>query len=159
MVFRWRRPRLLARRKDGRWDLTLDDDERALLVSLAGQLGELLDDDPDDPSLERLRPPAYPDDPEAEAGYRLLAGEELRESRLAALAVLASTGELEVIDDDQATAWMQAINALRLVVGTRLDVSEDDVGPTSIDDPEAPMWALYGYLTQLLGRTIEAFQD
>ena len=158
MVFRRRQAPVLARRRDGRWDLNLGPDERALLASLADQLRELIDDDPDDPSLERLRPPAYPDDPEAEAGFRLLAGEELRDSRQAALSVLASTGELEVIDDDQATAWMQAINALRLVVGTRLDVSEEDEGPTSFDDPDAPMWALYGYLTQLLGRTIEALQ-
>jgi Domain of unknown function (DUF2017) len=158
VVFRRRRAPVLSRRRDGRWQLNLEPDERRLLASLAEQLRDLLDDEPDDPSLERLRPPAYPDDPEAEAGYRLLAGEELRESRHAALAVLASTGELEVIDDDQATAWMQAINALRLVVGTRLDVSEDDEGPTSLADPDAPMWALYGYLTQLLGRTIEALQ-
>jgi hypothetical protein len=158
VVFRRRRAPVLSRRRDGRWALNLEPDERRLLASLADQLRDLLDEDPDDPSLERLHPTAYPDDPEAEAGYRLLAGEELRESRNAALAVLASTGELEVIDDDQATAWMQAINALRLVVGSRLDVSEDDEGPTSLDDPDAPMWALYGYLTQLLGRTIEALQ-
>ena len=129
-----------------------------MVASLADQLRELLDEAPDDSSLERLRPPAYPDDPDAEAAYRLLAGEELRESRLAALGVLADAGELEVLDDDQATAWMQAINALRLVVGTRLDVSEEDEGPTSLDDPDAPLWAVYGYLTHLLGRTIEALQ-
>lgn len=149
---------MLSRRRDGQWSLNLEPDERALLVSLAEQLHELLDESPDDPSLERLRPPAYPDDPDAETAYRLLAGEELRESRQAALEVLASTGELEVIDDDQVTAWMQALNALRLVVGTQLDVSEDDEGPTSLDDPDAPLWALYAYLTQLLGRTIEALQ-
>ena len=158
MVFRRRRAQVLSRRRDGRWSLNLEPDERTLLVSLAGQLQDLLDEEPDDPSLERLRPPAYLDDPEAEAGYRLLAGEELRESRQAALAVLASVGELDVVDDDQVTAWMQALNALRLVVGTRLDVSEEDEGPTSLADPEAPLWALYGYLTQLLGRTIEALQ-
>src|SRR4029077_13203853 len=75
VVFRRRRAPVLSRRRDGRWSLNLEPDERTLLVSLAEPLQELLDDGPDDPSLDRLRPPAYPDDPEAEAGYRLLAGE------------------------------------------------------------------------------------
>ena len=44
---------------------------------------------------------------------------------------------------------MGAVNSLRLVLGTRLDVSEDmdEVDP---DHPEAPAFAVYQYLSFLL---------
>ena len=53
---------------------------------------------------------------------------------------------------------MQSVNALRLVLGTRLDVSEDDDGSEDLpeDHPDAPVWAMYHYLTFLLDRIITA---
>ena len=51
---------------------------------------------------------------------------------------------------------MQALNALRLVLGTRLDVSEDDEGPVRADDPNAAAYALYEFLGYLLERTVQS---
>jgi hypothetical protein len=51
---------------------------------------------------------------------------------------------------------MQALNALRLVLGTRLDVSEDEVGPLDPSDPDAPAYALYELLGYLLDRTVQS---
>ena len=59
------------------------------------------------------------------------------------------------MDTERAGAFMRACNALRLVLGTRLDVSEDDhrIDP---DDPDAPAWALYYFLSGLVGELVEA---
>jgi hypothetical protein len=55
------------------------------------------------------------------------------------------------------TAWMQAVNALRLVLGTMLDITEDDQSlALERDDPDAPTMALYGYLGVLLEELVEA---
>jgi hypothetical protein len=147
---------VLTRQPDGTWALHLGATERELLASLADQLDELIAEDPGDAGLRRLFPAAYLDDPEREEEFRLLAGDELRASRQASLEVLRTSATRDTLDDDEATAWMQALNALRLVVGTRLDVSEDDDGDVAPDHPDAPLWAVYGFLTWLVSRTVAA---
>ena len=119
--------KLLTRGRDGTWTLHLGADERQLLGSLAGELDAMLEARPDDPSLRRLHPTAYIEDEEHEAAWQLLIGEELRTTRRAQLDVLRAAAERTKLDDDEVQGWMQALNALRLVLGTRLDVSEDEV--------------------------------
>src|SRR5947209_5095809 len=79
----------------------------------------------DDPSLRRLFPTAYPDDAERDREYRQLVGDELVERRRAALDTLLATVDASSVSEDDLAAWMGAINDLRLVLGTRLDVSEE----------------------------------
>jgi hypothetical protein len=148
--------KLLTRARDGTWTLHLGADERQLLASLAGELDAMLEARPDDPSLRRLHPTAYPEDDELEEGWQLLIGEELRTTRRAQLDVLRAAAERTELDDDEVQAWMQALNALRLVLGTRLDVSEDDPGPLDPNDPEAAAYALYELLGYLLDRTVQS---
>jgi hypothetical protein len=63
----------------------------------------------------------------------------------------------EVLTEEQLTAWMQAINSLRLVLGTLLDISDDDQElQFDPDDPEARTQALYGYLGGLLDEIVDA---
>jgi hypothetical protein len=141
----------VRRRGDGRYDLELQAPIRDLLRNLLGQLDQLLDEAPDDPAMRRLSPTAYLEDPEADAAYQLLAGEELRTARRAAIArVLASVDE-SILDEDDLWAWLQALNAVRLVVGTRLDISEDDDRPDGADlDPEhESLWSIYDLTTWL----------
>jgi len=140
---------VIVRRPDGTFTLRLGPDERKLLAGLADQLEDLVDSGPDDPLARRLFPVAYPEDHEKEAEYRLLAGEELRASRRAALETMRSTSEANVLDEDQVGAWLQSLNALRLVLGTRLDMQEDDDGAIDPEEPDADARALYHYLSAL----------
>ena len=152
------RPFHVKRRRDGTFELTVDADLRGDLEHLFGQLDELLEQAPDDPAMRRLQPPAYLDDPDAEAAYRLLAGDELRTKRREAIDVVRATLDQERLSEDDLWAWMQSINALRLVLGTRLDVSEDgDLGAhLEPDDPDAPLVAAYELLTVLQFLVIQA---
>ena len=48
---------------------------------------------------------------------------------------------------DQADAWLGALNDLRLVLGTRLEVTEDlDADDLAEDDPRLPGLEIYGWL-------------
>ncbi|HEX2038222.1 MAG TPA: DUF2017 family protein [Acidimicrobiales bacterium] len=146
----------IQRTRDGGLRVRLDAGERDLLRSLPGQLRELLEDTPDDPSLRRLFPPAS-DDEEVEGEYRRLMAPDLRDRRLSALAVMESTVDAERLSEDEAAAWLSALNDMRLVLGTRLDVTED-LDPSTIapDDPRAPGLALYGYLSWIVEQLVEA---
>jgi len=147
---------VFSRARDGGIELTLSRDERTLLASLATELREQLDGDTGDPTLRRLFPPAYDDEAE-ERGYRELAGDSLLDGRREALELLAETVDRDRLSAEEADAWLRALNDLRLVLGTRLDVQEDtfaaDLRP---DDPNAAALAVYAYLSWIQEQLVAA---
>ena len=149
--------RRIERTRRGDFRLRLSRQERELLRTLPRELGSLLASDPADPALRRLFPPAYPDDDEGEAEYRRLMDGELLEGRRAALRVLEETADRERLREDELEAWLGAVNDLRLVLGTRLGVTEElyerELDPR---DPRAPELAVYTYLTWLQEQLVEA---
>ena len=145
----------VKRSRDGSFRVSLPPAERRLLVSLVGQLRDMLGSE--DPSLRRLTPPGHPDDEALEREYRELVGDELAHQRLRSLRVLEETAEAERLDEEQVAAWLGAINDLRLVLGTRLDVTEDLYERGLPDeDPRAPGFAIYAYLGWLEEQVVEA---
>ena len=156
-MVRFRRSRV-ARTRRGTYELHLPAAERALLVNLVDQLRELLSLTTDDPAVRRLFPTAYHEDAERDREYQQLVRDELLERRLAALATVEETTFLDEVSEEQLSGWLTALNDLRLVLGTRLDVSEDD-GELEEDDPNAPALAVYGYLGFLLSEVVEALAE
>ncbi len=155
------RPRI-ARARNGEIRLRLPAEERELLAGLPAQLRALLDEDPDDPALRRLFPPAYAEDPEKESEYRRLMGDDLRERHLSALAILEETAATDHLTEEQAHGWLAALNDLRLVLGTRLDVSEETLegeDAADPDDPEVAALGLYHYLSWLQDQMVEALSS
>lgn len=154
----WRSRRRVSRTRQGTYAVRLPAPERDLLRNLVEQLRELLEVTTDDPSVRRLFPTAYHEDPERDREYQQLVRDELLERRLAALETVEETAAADELDEHQLTAWLTALNDLRLVLGTRLDVSEDqpELGE---DDPDAPAMAVYGYLSVLLGDIVDALAD
>ena len=102
--------------------LRLDVHERLLLSDLLDELERLLDD-PDDPELRRLFPPAYTEHVDDEQ-YRSLVRDQLVSGRSKALATVRETLAGETLDLEQADQWLRALNDMRLVLGTRWDVTE-----------------------------------
>lgn len=138
--------------------MRLPDPERKLLGSLAEQLRELLLATTDDPTLRRLFPTAYNEDPERDREYQQLVRDELLERRLGALATLDATLAADDLDEEQMAAWLCGLNDLRLVLGTRLDVSEE-MPEIAEDDPDAPAYAVYEYLGFLLTEVVDALAE
>ncbi len=128
-----------------------------LLVSLANELDEVIDGD--SPDLKRLFPTAYADDPDMDAGYQVLARGQLVDHRRAAIETVRESMNLGELDEEQVNAWMLVINDLRLVIGTRLDVSEDDEVMFEVPDPDDPnghLTEVYRVLGFMLGDIVDA---
>jgi len=138
------------------YQIKLGNDERDLLGSLVPQLRDLLGRD--DPLTRRLFPTAYHNDPERDAEYRILARSELTDKRLASLELFETTLHADIVTGEELTAWMGSINDVRLVLGTRLDVSED-LESLDDQDPDAPAFAMYSYLGWVLENVVAALAE
>jgi len=136
--------------------LALSPEARNVVRHFAEQVVGLLDTDPADVT-RRLFPPAYAeaDDKRLEDEYRRLMGDDLRQRHREAAQTLLDTLDQDALSPEEAEAWLRALNELRLVLGTVLDVGENDDGPADPDDPRAPGYALYHFLTALQGELIE----
>jgi hypothetical protein len=162
-------PPRVARLSDGRIAFLLSPQERVIVGGyLAGltdrvapPLDDLADEDDDpvvaerDPVLARLYPDAIPGDAPASASFRDLVIRDLADLRLARLATVVETIDATTIDDAQAEAWLGALNDLRLVLGTELDVSEDDPEVIDEDDPDAERRLIYVYAAWLQDQLVE----
>jgi hypothetical protein len=143
--------------RQGSFAVTLDPRERELIRGLLGELRDMLALAPSDPRVKRLYPSAYAEDAELEDEYQRLTREELQSGRLASVDAVEQSLDKDLLTLEELTAWMQAINSLRLILGTMLDITED--GQEPVWDPKAPSAqtvALYGYLGGLLDEIVEA---
>lgn len=126
-----------------------------MLAALPNQLRDAIA--ADEPSLYRLFPPAFVDDAAANVEYHALVGEQLVDGRLRALAELERTAHADRLTDDELACWLGAVESLRLVLGTQLDVTDDTyVDGIDRQDPDAPRHALYHYLSWLQEEIVAA---
>lgn len=148
--------RRFRRDRQGRYHPRLSAGERQLLAGLPALALELMEQD--DPSTWRLFPAAYPDDEAAEKEYRAIMDESLRTRHRQALDALGEVATAEALDEAELAQWMGAIEVLRLVLGTQLDVQEnmDRIDPA---DPRAPRLALYAWLSMLQDEVVEVLAD
>ena len=112
---------------------------------------------PKDPGLARLFPDAYSGDSEQEQAaakdFRRYTEDDLRAGKRAdAEAVLAALGPVQdvggtlVLTRAQVDAWLGCLNDLRLVLGTRLEVTEETDLEPAPDDPRTHALHVYGWL-------------
>ena len=149
--------RRIKRTRSGQYEVRLSAEERDVLRGLPAQMRDALALGKDDPAVARLNPSACLDDTEVDAEYHQMMDDDLDAGRLEALASFEKTVDNTRLDEEEAQAWMRAINDTRLVLGTRLDVREDPAERrVSPDDPRAPGFALYDYLSLLTQELVEA---
>jgi hypothetical protein len=147
----------------GRIVLRLEPHERRIVASLVDELrAELEDPESAVPggALARLYPPAFPDDPDAEAAYGDLVHADLVDTRRDRVATVAATLDAVELDDAQAAAWMGVLNDLRLVLGSSLRIEdEDNATAPDPDDPDAMREAVFAYLGWLVAAFVDALAD
>ncbi|MEU0659183.1 DUF2017 domain-containing protein [Streptomyces lavendulocolor] len=128
---------------------------------------------PADPALARLFPDAYGDGDDelraASAEFRRYTENDLRaRKREDALAVVRSLDLLDApggrgavleLTADEARHWLGALNDLRLTIGTRLEVQDDDENEALYrlpdSDPRKPMVMAYLWLGALQETLVE----
>jgi hypothetical protein len=151
-----------ALRRDGRLDVTLTPVEADLFRSVVDQMTQVLDDPP-----ARLFPPAYKDDPEAQAEYARLMTDDLKEGKRRAIASVQATIERgkrkrdawrATLSADEAQDWLAVLNDARLTLGTHLAITEDsyerDLDPGDPDAAAHEVFRYLGYLEDFLVQTL-----
>lgn len=124
-------------------------------------------DRPDDPALRRLLPDGYADEVDggrAASEFRRLTDGDLRAGKRAdAQLVLATLGAASLSIED-AEAWARALNDVRLALGARLGLENDEDVERLVDAAEAtgapdPLLEEYEVLGLLQAGLIEALDE
>jgi hypothetical protein len=152
----FRRPELRFRRlRRGVYQLRLPPEERSALRTLCEDVRAVLASG--DASTRRLFPPGHAEDPVASHEFQAMVHDDLMASHLGALDTMEQTIDATRLNDEQAAEWLAALNQIRLVLGTRLDVTEElyEAGLPP-DDPRGPGMAMYHYLGLLQEQAVEA---
>jgi hypothetical protein len=171
-----------VRRHRGQFSIHLNSDQAELLLRLLDELASMLSETnlsettldgaaPENAErIARLFPPAFtpsPDYTEQEAEYQRLMRDELVQSRLASIATVRDClANPRHLTEAQITGFMQAVNALRLVLGTILEITDDPSDPDqdsdlydqepSPDDPNFGLHVAYQFLSWVLEWTVTA---
>jgi Domain of unknown function (DUF2017) len=150
------------RRRRDRFIVNLGSGERELLAELCRQSRELLEqEDPSsDPSIARLFPAAYKDDPLRSLEFETELGDSPRTGKLAAIETLERTVEASELTEEELLVWMGAVNDFRLLLGTRIDISEESTERDYPEgDPNHDSFQVYVYLTWLQDRMLRALGE
>lgn len=173
------------RRRGGLVTADLSGQEARLLLGLAGQIREMLSarveatphDElaeltgltvgpttaPTDRILARLLPDFHREDASLSGGLRALYEPELVAAKDGVAAVLLDTlpphGGRVRLSDEQAQAWLSALNDIRLALGAVLEVTEDMPDELPPDDPRASHLGVYHWLTWVQESLVHAISE
>jgi hypothetical protein len=126
---------------------------------------------PDDPVLARLFPDAYRDDEEAAGDFRRFTESDLRSGKASAAAAVIDDLETAGLGDEpesgtmvdveldtaQAMQWLKAFNDVRLALGTRLGIEDEETAEqVSEDDPRAVVFEIYHWMSYLQESLVHA---
>ncbi len=164
----------ISKKKDGGWTVWFPAGEVTDLARLPGELRKVLES-PDFSSqvIARLFPQAYRDDPEREAEYQRLLRDDLLRRKLEGVESFERTlagrketkklfgfslVQVELADEDL-TLWLGFLHDMRLVIGTRLDIT-DESWERKIDprDPHAEEFLLLHRLAYIEETIIQALR-
>jgi hypothetical protein len=182
--------RSVVRLPDGAIMLRLSENERSIIRALVGDLRTIIGDQTPtpgvweagaddeagagdeadgpataapvaaDPVLARLYPDVRPEDPAWSASFRDLVRGDLDDARRENLAVVEESIEARTVDDGQAEAWLHVLNDVRLVLGTRLEVSEEDEqAGLDPEDPDAAAKVVYAYAGYLEAQFVDVLGE
>lgn len=145
--------------------LSLSRQEADLLRRLTDELRSLLQDSAEeDPVRERLFPDAY-EDPEDARSYRELTFDDLEAAKLEALtSIRESLGArgraVAELEDAETETWVRALTDLRLAIGTRLGIDEEQMSAElDPDDPDSGSLAVLHWLGYLQQTLLEALGE
>ena len=135
---------------------------RGMLVDLCQQSRALLEaEDPSsDPAVARLFPPAYEDDPLRNLEFETNLGGAPRNGKLEAIDTVERTANAASLTEDELLAWVGVVNDLRLVLGTRIEITEEATEEGfAPDDPRLETFRVYQFLGYLLQEMLEAMGE
>lgn len=142
----FRRHRFFKPIGDDRYELLLKTDEREVISLICNDIAFTIENDDGHEYLRRVFPIAHVDDAELNASYYELVHADLVDSRLTILRSVAGSVLDSEIDSEMLRQWVMAFTTVRLFLGTRLDVSEDEPRVLDPDDPLVAYRVIYEFL-------------
>ncbi len=152
-------PKAVSRSGSG-YVLHLGRDERDVVVRLLDELRDMLQAPTTPDALARLFPVVHPDEPGR--GGRVPAADARRAGHQPAGGhrhgdrAARAPGRKVQIAEAELLAFMQAVNSIRLVLGTMLDITEDDEVDPPDELADTAEYHLYGYLSWVLDSSVRA---
>jgi hypothetical protein len=146
----------------GRYRLRLSAKERDAVSTFSSQLRTLLtsQDQASDPAVARLFPAAYPDDVIRNLEWERANTDSLLLGKLEALDVIDRTMSRDELTEDELLAWLESLNSMRLVLGTRLNITEEsEAGDYADDEQTAGLFDLYSYFTWLEASIVDVLAE
>jgi hypothetical protein len=164
----------LTPRRGGGWTALFPPGGVTDLLDLPARLrGVLEKPDFSDAVVARLFPPAYRDDPRANDEYQGLLRDDLRRRKLEGVEAFERTlgarrerkavfgvklTEVELTDEDL-TLWLGFLHDMRLLIGTRLDLTDDGWQDDMPPGPEGDEHRLLHRLAYIEESIVEALRD
>lgn len=148
--------REIQRLKGDRIKINLPEQYRQILLDLHEMaVTHLL---AESPVTKRIFPTAYRNSPEMEMDYQRLTRESLTKHHQQQLTTFEQTIFKTEITMDEALSWVGALNDMRLILGTALDVNQEHKIPEE-NDPNYEGFVVYDFLTYLQEAILEAMQS
>lgn len=143
----------ISRSRDGGVELRLPANARDVIRQVASELRALYAAGvaEDDPGVARLFPTPYLDDPLGSLAFDEKIAASLREGRLEAIALVERTAGSRHLSVEEADAWIRTLNDARLVLGTRLEITEESTADDFSGDPAGDgTFRLYVFLSGIV---------
>lgn len=150
---------LIKRVEDGGFRVALPAGLRQRIQQLTTELAATIQSGVADQSIYRLFPPGYSNDIGRQLEYDRLMRDDLQAKHIAALETLNRSLDSDVLSEDEMDSWIKALNQLRLVLGTQLEVVQDQrIDPYSLpdDDPRATVFMTYELIGLLQTEVLRA---
>lgn len=145
--------------ENGTYKIEISDWQGHLFRNLIEEVKGFIDDK-GNPLADLLFPVAYENDEAANIEYSSLTYEDLLKSHLAALRILEEISEIDEVPESTLLQIMQAVNILRLILGTRLEIRDEDE-PSGITEnhPDHNLWLIYHLLGENLSIIVDSISE
>ena len=152
---------------DSSLKIKLNAQEATLLRQVVDEITQVIAGEEATPVHERLFPDAF-EDPEETKKYNTMVRDELKAHKLSALNSMRETlGEAGRVNATLSTSeshlWLTALTDIRLAIGVRLDVSEEDMGrePDPADPDGLALVVLHwlGWLQETMVENLDPFSE
>src|SRR5688500_9085215 len=153
----------------GSVSFSLDEEEAQVLRGLAVEMQGLIEQEGviEDAVINRLFPSAYADPDDARA-FSQLVGDDLKDSKLAAirsvLSVLGAAGNVDTtVPRSEVDGWLTVLTDIRLALGTRFDVTEEkmeaELDPSEPESAGLAVLHWLGWMQEMFIRAITGVSD
>lgn len=146
--------------EDGTFKLEIPKWQIRIFKSLTQELNPIISDRSNN-LTSRLFPTAYQADTSANNEYELLTHKDLLQSHLDSLEALEELSSNDELSEETLIKITQGVNILRLVLGTRLGINDDDANSSKANEnhPDHNLWLTFHLLGEIISIIVDVISE